>query len=120
MLINQLLKLICKVDPGEFQSVCFELAADLINCVSVLSKLTFTRQGGIEPVYMKNFLPLVSFLLSQQQAQQMLLATLKCLGTLICEAGTVPTRSLNFFKEIAESQVDSELSKIILEDSSPL
>lgn len=63
-LVNQLLKVIQKVEPQAPECLSsLELGADLINCVSELSKLSFTKAAGIESVYLKNFIPMVPFLL---------------------------------------------------------
>jgi hypothetical protein len=68
---------------------------------------------------MKNFLPLIPFLLKQPISDETLLATLKCFGTLVCQASVVPTRSQGFYKEIIETQIENEICNVIMAGTAP-
>ena len=57
-----------------------DLLVDLIENISLLCKNSFNKQVGIEPIYMKGFIPLFPNLIKEQN-DALRLATLKALGT---------------------------------------
>jgi len=58
---------------------CPEVVADLIEGISLLCKNSFNKQGGIEAIYMKGFIPLMPSLIKDPN-EQLRLASLKALG----------------------------------------
>ena len=79
-LLNQLLKLIVKAKAGDALA---DIATEVINCIAEMSKISYTKAGGIEPVYMKHFVPLLPTLLREPCSNEALLASLKALGTFV-------------------------------------
>ena len=46
-----------------------DLFADLVKAISLLGKTTFNKSIGIEPILMKGFLPLLPFLIKDQNSK---------------------------------------------------
>lgn len=68
-----------------------DLLVDLIENISLLCKNSFNKQVGIEPIYMKGFIPLLPNLLREKDLA-LKLATLKALGTFTTLAAIIPIR----------------------------
>ena len=56
-----------------------DLLADLVEDIALLCKNSFSKQVGIEPIYLKGFVPLMPQLLKDQNPH-LLLASLKAFG----------------------------------------
>lgn len=56
-----------------------DLLCDLIENISLLCKNSFNKQVGIEPIYMKGFIPLLPNL-AKDSNENLKLSTLKALG----------------------------------------
>ena len=80
LLLIQMVKSLTKNKPT--QEIA-DLVTELVYCLSELSKFSFTKQAGIEPVFMKN-LGLIPTLLREPPSAEALLSTLKWFGTLVC------------------------------------
>jgi hypothetical protein len=88
-----------------------DLMVDLIENISLLCKNSFNKQVGIEPIYMKGFIPLLPNLIKDPN-EQLQLATLKALGTFSTQAAIIPIRMCNFFKDITENGVVKDVCEI--------
>jgi hypothetical protein len=88
-----------------------DLMVDLIENISLLCKNSFNKQVGIEPLYMKGFIPLLPNLIKDPN-EQLQLATLKALGTFSTQAAIIPIRMCNFFKDITENGVVKDVCEI--------
>jgi hypothetical protein len=60
-----------------------ELVCDLIEGISLLGKNFFTKSIGIDPMLMKGFVPLLPYLIKEQDNAQIKLASIKALGNFI-------------------------------------
>jgi len=76
-----------------------------------LCKNSFNKQVGIEPIYMKGFIPLLPSLLKEQD-QTLKLAALKSLGVFTTQAAVIPVRMQVFFKDINENGTVKEVAEI--------
>lgn len=88
-----------------------DLMVDLIENIALLCKNSFNKQVGIEPIYMKGFIPLLPNLIKEPN-EQLQLATLKALGTFSTLAAIIPIRMCNFFKDITDNGVVKEVCEI--------
>jgi hypothetical protein len=88
-----------------------DLMVDLIENISLLCKNSFNKQVGIEPIYMKGFIPLLPNLIKEPN-EQLQLATLKALGTFSTLAAIIPIRMCSFFKDITDNGVVKEVCEI--------
>lgn len=77
----------------------------------MLNKNSFNKTVGIEPIYMKGFIPLLPNLIKDAD-QHLKLATLKALGSFTSQAAIVPVRMQVFFKDICENGVVKDLCDI--------
>jgi len=68
-----------------------DLVSDLIENISLLCKNSFNKQVGIEPIYMKGFIPLLPTLIKEQD-ESLKLNTLKALGIFTSQAAIIPVR----------------------------
>jgi hypothetical protein len=57
-----------------------DLLGDLIKNIALLGKSSFNKSIGIEPIFMKGFLPLMPYLIKEQQNVYLQLAAIKALG----------------------------------------
>ena len=88
-----------------------DLLVDLIENISLLCKNSFNKQVGIEPIYMKGFIPLFPNLIKEPN-EALKLATLKALGTFTTQAAIIPIRMSVFFKDIHENGVVKDVCEI--------
>ena len=68
-----------------------EVLAALVENISLLCKNSFNKQAGIELIYMKGYIPLITTLLKDQD-DLLRLATLKSLGVFSTLAAIIPIR----------------------------
>ena len=68
-----------------------DLLSDLVENISLLCKNGFNKQVGIEPIYMKGYIPLLPNLIREPN-EGLQLATLKSLGVFTSQAAIVPLR----------------------------
>ena len=88
-----------------------DLMVDLIENITLLCKNSFNKQVGIEPIYMKGFIPLLPSLLKDPN-ESLKLTTLKSLGVFCTQAAIIPVRMQNFFKDIVENGAVKEVCDI--------
>lgn len=89
-----------------------DLLVDLLENISLLCKNSFNKQVGIEPIYMKGFIPLLPTLIREKD-ETLKLATLKALGTFATLAAIIPIRMQAFFKDILENGMVRDVCEII-------
>ena len=68
-----------------------EVLSDLVENISLLCNNSFNKQVGIEPIFMKGFIPLLPNLIKDPH-EGLRLATLKALGTFSSLAAIIPLR----------------------------
>lgn len=90
-----------------------ELIVDLIEGVSLLSKNFFTKQIGIDPMLMKGFMPLLPYLIKEQNNLTIKVAAIKALGSFISQACAAPVRMINFFKELVDQGIVEQFCQIV-------
>ena len=88
-----------------------DLLCDLIENICLLCKNSFNKQVGIEPIYMKGFIPLLPLLMKDSN-NSLKLATLKALGIFSTQASIIPVRMLQFFKDISENGVVKDVCDV--------
>ncbi len=90
-----------------------ELLCDLVKNIALLGKSSFNKSIGIEPIFMKGFIPLIPFLLNEQPNKSLRLAATKALGVFISLASIIPVRSVNFYKELIDQKIIALLTSIV-------
>ena len=90
-----------------------DLLAELLHNISLLCKNSFSKAVGIESIYMKAFIPLLPTLIRDDNVA-LKVATLKAIGTFASLAVIIPIRCQNFFKDILENGLVSELCDLLL------
>jgi len=88
-----------------------DLLSDLIENISLLCKNSFNKQVGIEPIYMKGFIPLLPTL-AKDPNESLKLSTLKALGIFTSQAAIIPVRMHQFFKDINENGIIKEVCEV--------
>jgi len=88
-----------------------DLLCDLVENISLLCKNSFNKQAGIEPIYMKGFIPLLP-VLAKESNEALKLATFKALGTFTTQAAIIPVRMVQFFKDINENGIVQEVCEV--------
>lgn len=90
------------VNISEYQ----ELNANLIWVLCLLTKATFSKVIGIEPLLLKNFVGnLPGILQSKQAGDKITLYIVKTLGTFYSLAALVPNKMSNIYKSLYENQL---------------
>lgn len=56
------------------------MLSDLVKNIALLAKSSFNKQIGIEPIFMKGFIPLMPYLIMEQPNPHLKIAALKALG----------------------------------------
>lgn len=88
-----------------------DLLVDLLQNICVLCKNSFNKQVGIEPIYMKGFIPLFPTLIKEKD-ESLKLATLKALGSFSSLAAIIPVRMQAFFKDIVDNGLVKDVCDI--------
>lgn len=88
-----------------------DLLCDLIENICLLCKNSFNKQVGIEPIYMKGFIPLLPMLMKDPN-NSLKIATLKALGIFTSQASIIPVRMLQFFKDICDNGVVKDVCDV--------
>ena len=78
------------------------MVADLIQLISELSKIYFTRTSGIDPLFSKQIVLTLTDVIKRSDEQVSQLAAMKALGIFASEACMVPSRCSFFFREVLE------------------
>ena len=89
-----------------------EVLSDLVENISLLCKNSFNKQVGIEPIFMKGFIPLLPNLIKDPH-EGLRLSTLKALGTFSSLAAIIPLRMQPYFKEIDNIGVIADVCSIL-------
>ena len=89
-----------------------EVLSDLVENISLLCKNSFNKQVGIEPIFMKGFIPLLLNLIKDTH-EGLRLSTLKALGTFSSLAAIIPLRMQPYFKEIDNIGVIADVCSIL-------
>lgn len=79
-----------------------DLVKELLNCISELSKIFFTKTQGIDPLFQRAIVPVLVQLFRLQDLKIIQLASLKCLGSFVCQACIVPIRSQNLYRDLVD------------------
>ena len=88
-----------------------DLLADLLENISLLCKNGFSKQVGIESIYMKAFIPLLPTLIRDPNPG-LKLAVLKAIGTFASLAAIIPIRIQAFYKDLRENGLLVELCEL--------
>ena len=70
-----------------------------------MSKLFFTKTQGIDPLFQRAIVPILSQLYRMQDHKGIILASLKCLGSFVCQACIVPIRSQNLYRDLVDQNI---------------
>lgn len=85
-----------------------DLISDFIRTGGLLCKVTFDKNIGIDPIYVKQFFPLLPTLMklgihvNDIPHQTLLINIIKTIGILANQASINPVRSQSFYREIVE------------------
>jgi len=90
-----------------------DLLCELIKNIALLGKTSFNKSIGIEPIFMKGFLPLVPYLLKEQPDEPLQLAALKALGVFASQASLTPIRMISLYKDLMEQKIVEDVCNII-------
>ena len=69
-----------------------DLVSELVKNIALLGKSSFNKQIGIEPIFMKGFIPLMPYLIKEQPNLQLKISALKALGVFASQASIIPIR----------------------------
>jgi len=92
-----------------------EIVADIIVCITELSKLFFTKTEGISPLFLKTIVQILTEIIKRADQPLTQLNAIKSLGIFAAQACIVPTRSQQFFKDIIDNNIVGQLAAIIKE-----
>ena len=69
-----------------------DLLSDLVKNIALLGKSSFNKQIGIEPIFMKGFIPLIPYLIKEQPNTHLQISALKALGVFASQSSIIPIR----------------------------
>jgi hypothetical protein len=78
-----------------------EVLVVLVENIALLCKNGFNKQAGIEAIYLKGFIPLITTLLKDSD-DSLKLSALKAVGTFATLAAIIPLRMQNLYKEMTD------------------
>jgi hypothetical protein len=87
-----------------------EIISSLLHTNAELSKIFYKKAAGIDPIFLKGLLQLYSSFLKEASNKECLLATLKSLGVFVIQAALAPSRMQQFYKEILDFGIESDLA----------
>mmetsp|Transcript_3462 Transcript_3462/g.2461 ORF Transcript_3462/g.2461 Transcript_3462/m.2461 type:complete len:91 (-) Transcript_3462:2163-2435(-) len=79
-----------------------EVAEELIKTIALLGKSSFNKSIGIEPIFLKGFVPLFSYIMKSQPYRRFKLLTLKTLGIFVNHSSLIPIKMQNFYKDLLD------------------
>jgi len=97
------------IKGGDFAKTMPDLLTDLVKNIAFLGKSSFNKQIGIEPIVQKIFIPLIPILLKEAISPTLQIAALKALGVFSSQASIIPIRMHNFYKDMVEQRIISEI-----------
>jgi len=92
-----------------------DIVSDLVRSLGLLAKTNFDKEVGIEHIYIKTFLPLIPGLVKvgvQQNeggSHNFVVNIIKTIGILANQASMNPLLSFNFYKEVVEHKILSDI-----------
>ena len=94
-----LITIIKNLMKSDLVPVCIELMSELMYATALLSKHCYSKEIGIEPIYMKHMIPMFVPLIQSSTNKHVMLAVIKSIGVFVCQAQITPVRMQNFYKE---------------------
>mmetsp|Transcript_36954 Transcript_36954/g.35663 ORF Transcript_36954/g.35663 Transcript_36954/m.35663 type:complete len:253 (+) Transcript_36954:1060-1818(+) len=95
-----------------------DLVGELIKNIALIGKSSFNKSVGIEPIFMKGFIPMIPYLLKEQSNLRLQLLSLKALGVFVNHSSLIPIKMQNLYKDIMETKISNDLCNIIGSSSS--
>jgi hypothetical protein len=77
-----------------------EIVADIVQCVTELGKLWFSKTEGISSLFGKQIVTILADVVKRADQPLSQLAALKSFGVFASQACTVPTRCAQFYKDV--------------------
>lgn len=93
-----------------------DILDDIVLAIGLLGRETFNKIIGIDPIFLKAFLPLVTKLLhysKEHDYPSLALNLIKATGIFINQASTIPLKMIPFYKDLIELKILAEFTKII-------
>ena len=90
-----------------------ELIKELLNVISELSKVFFTKTAGIDPLFQRAIVPILVQLFRAADLQIIQLAALKALGSFVCQACLSPMRSQNLYRDLVDQNIVGLLCQLL-------
>jgi fused-like protein len=105
-----------KQDQNSSSAVLIDVVGDCIKSIGQMLKSTFNKSLGLDNTLVKSVIPVISPLLAYPNASDVLslqMNTVKTLGVILSQAGTIPVRCLYVYKEMSDSSIFKELISLL-------